>query len=329
MPQPSYPYACARISALEKGLLRAQTVHRMLEGSLDDVMRQLLDARYGNMPDATAEDGERMIENERRRTASIIRELSPDPTLTDLFLLQTDAHNLKSLVKARLLGTSEIVYLEGGLYARDRLSQMVAEQRYDELPAELNDALNALESKLRIRTEPQMVSVLIDGGYLAHCLAVAETCKEPFVKQYFAALCDFDNVITFLRMRAMGAPKEELDDVLLPSGGIGKEALINAFEFSSDSLLRALSGSVAKDALLKGLNAMLSSGNIADLEKERDDYLLSLVNARRHDALSIFPIVGYYLARDREARAVRLILTAKRNGLDESVIAERLRALYG
>ena len=45
--------------------------------------------------------------------------------------------------------------------------------------------------------------------------------------------------------------------------------------------------------------------------------------------MTIFPIVGYYLARDREAKAVRLILTVKRNGLDDAIIAERLRELYG
>jgi vacuolar-type H+-ATPase subunit C/Vma6 len=45
--------------------------------------------------------------------------------------------------------------------------------------------------------------------------------------------------------------------------------------------------------------------------------------------MTIFPIVGYLLARDRESKAVRLILTVKRNGLDDGVITERLRELYG
>ena len=83
MAQPSYPYACARISALEKGLLSAQTIRRMAEGTTEDAMRYLLDARYGNLPDATSEDAERMIENVRRQTAQTVRELSPDPKLTD------------------------------------------------------------------------------------------------------------------------------------------------------------------------------------------------------------------------------------------------------
>ncbi len=329
MPQPSYAYAGARISALEKSLFGKDAVRRMAEGSLEDALRMLSDAKYGNLPDATGEDTERMIESVRRQTAETIRELSPDSALTDLFLLQTDAQNLKVLIKARLLGLADFSWLEGGLFTREQLNAMVSEAKYDLLPEEMRDAMRRLEAKLKLEQEPQLVSVYADYGYHAHCLHVSQGMKEPFIRQYFAALCDFDNVITFLRMRAMGAQKEDLKDVLLPSAGVQSGALINAYELSAETLTKAISGSVAKGALQDGLNRMLATGNIAMLEKTRDDYLLSLVNLHRHESMTIFPIVGYYLARDREAKAVRLILTVKRNGLDDAVIAERLRELYG
>jgi len=329
MPQPSYAYACARISALEKSLIGRDSVRRMAEGSLEDALRVLTDAKYGNLPDATGEDVERMIESVRSQTAQTVKELSPDPALTDLFLLQTDAHNLKVLIKARLLNAGEIALLEGGLFSGEQLSAMVAEAKYAALPEELGTALLRLEAKLKISPEPQLVSVFVDYGYHAHCLEASKSVKEPFVRQYFAALCDFNNVITFLRMRAMGAQKEDLKDVLLPGVGVKADALVNAYELSAESLTRALSESVVKQALQDGLNRMLATGNIAMLEKARDDYLLSLVNDHRHETMTIFPVVGYYLARDREAKAVRLILTVKRNGMDDAVITERLRELYG
>ena len=329
MPQPSYAYACARISALEKSLFGKDAVRRMAEGSLEDALRMLSEAKYGNLPDATGEDTELMIESVRRQTAETIRELSPDSALTDLFLLQTDAQNLKVLIKARLLGTPDIIWLEGGLFTREQLGTMVSEMKYDLLPEELCEAMRRLEAKLKIAAEPQMVSVYADYGYHAHCLHATKSMKEPFIRQYFAALCDFNNVITFLRMRAMGAQKEDLKEVLFPSAGVQTDSLINAYELSAETLTKAISGSVAKGALQEGLNQMLATGNIAMLEKTRDDYLLSLVNSHRHESMTIFPVVGYYLARDREAKAVRLILTVKRNGLDDAVIAERLRELYG
>ncbi len=329
MAQPSYAYACARISALEKGILNGQTAHRLAESSLDDVMRTLLDLRYGGMPDATANDCERMIENERVRTAETIRELSPAPELTDLLLLQTDVQNLKALVKARMLGIADVELSEGGLYAAELLRRAVADQQYGELPEKLAEALTHMERLLAVHAEPQIVSVSLDYGYLSCCLATAEKIGEPFAKQYFAALCDFDNVLTFLRLRAMGATKDDLDDMHMPVCGVTVKTLKDAYELSAESLVKALSGSVAKDAMEGGLSDMLATGNISMLEKARDDYLLSLVNAHRHDVMTIFPVVGYYLARDREAKAIRLIVTVKKNGLDDAVILERLRELYG
>jgi vacuolar-type H+-ATPase subunit C/Vma6 len=56
---------------------------------------------------------------------------------------------------------------------------------------------------------------------------------------------------------------------------------------------------------------------------------MSLIAAHKHDVTSLYPVVGYIIAKEREAQNVRLILTVKRNGLDESVIAERLVKLYG
>ena len=329
MPQPSYVYACARISALEKSLFGKEAVRRMAEGSLEDALRLLQDAKYGNLPEATGEDVERMIDNMRIQTAETIRELSPNPALTDLFLLQTDAQNLKILMKARMLGSQDVLWLEGGLFQREQLSAMVQESKYDQLPSEMRDAMLHLESKLKITAEPQLVSIYIDYGYYAHCLETAKGVKEPFVRSYFAALSDFNNIITFFRMRAMGAQKEDLKEVLLPSAGVRSEAIIAAYELSAETLTKALSDSVAKQALQDGLAKMLVTGNISMIEKARDDYLLSLVNSHRHEVMTIFPIVGYYLARDREAKAVRLIMTVKRNGLDDAVITERLRELYG
>ena len=329
MPQPSYAYACARISALEKSLFGRDAVRRMAEGSLEDALRVLLDAKYGGVSDATSEDVERMIDNVRKQTAKTIRELSPDSALTDLFLLQTDAQNLKVFVKARLMSAPDAVWLEGGLFSQEQITAMVSESAYDQLPEQMRHAMERLEAKLKISPEPQLISVYIDYGYFAHCLEASKTVKEPFVRRYFLALCDFNNVITFFRMRAMGAQKEDLKDMLLPNAGIHSDTLIAVYELSAETLTKALSDSPVRSALQEGLSKMLVTGNIAMLEKARDNYLLSLVNEHRHDVMTIFPIVGYLLARDREAKAVRLILTVKRNGLDEAVITERLRELYG
>ena len=327
MPQPSYAYACARLSALNKRLIEPQTIQRMLDGTASDAMRALSDVRYGNLSDATEADVERMIERELTDAMQEVRELSPNPAITDLYLLRADVQNLKVLIKARFLNQSETVFTPGGLYDRETLTAYVKDKQYGALPEILRDALNELEKRLEIRVEPQKISVALDRAYLAHALKQSE--KHPAFSQYFRAMADFDNVLTFLRLRAMGASIETLDEVILPEGGVRYADLYNSYELSFDSLNKILGKSVCQEALLAGLNAMLRTGSIAELEKARDNYLVSLLSVHKYESETIYPIIGYYLAKEREGRAVRLIITGKRNGLADSVIRERLVKLYG
>ncbi len=327
MPQPSYAYACARLSALHKRLVEPQTIQRMLDGSAADAMRALSDVRYGNLSDATESDVERMIEREMTDAMQEVKELSPNPAVTDLFLLRADVQNLKVLLKARLLNQSEAAFTPGGLFDHDTLTAIVKEKQYAALPELLRDALEALEKRLEIRVEPQVISIALDRAYLAHALKQSE--KHPVFSQYFRAEADFDNVLTFLRLRAMGASIEMLDEVILPEAGVKYRDLYNAYELSFDSLNKVLGESVCKEALLTGLNAMQRTGSISEVEKARDNYLVSLLSEHKYESETIYPIIGYYLAKEREGRAIRLIVTGKRNGLSDSVIRERLVKLYG
>lgn len=327
MPQPSYAYACARLSALNKRLLEPQTVQRMADGSLQDAMRALSDVRYGNLPDATEADVERMIEREMTDAMLEVREISPNPAITDLFLLRADVQNLKVLIKARLLNQPEPVFTPGGLFDKETLIEMVQNRQYQQLPPIFCEALTKLEKQLEIRVEPRNISITLDRAYLAH--ALKETEKQPVFSLYFKAMADFDNSLTFLRLRAMGASIDTLDEVILPEGGIRYRDLYASYELSFDALNRVLDKSVCREALLHGLNAMQRTGNISEVEKARDNYLVSLLSSHKYETETIYPVVGYYLAKEREGKAIRLIITAKRNHLPENVIRERLVMLYG
>lgn len=327
MAQKSYAYACARVSALSKRLLDDTALKRMTEGSMGDALRILIDDRYGSLPDAGEGDGERMIERELIAMREEVKSLSPEPAITDLFLLQTDVMNLKTLIKGRLLDQKDVSWQFGGLYDREQLEKAVAEQDYSFLPQDMAAELMTLEKRLTVSVEPQLISIALDRAYLRHALKTTE--KNKAFSHYFMAKADFDNVLTFLRVRAMGGGRGQLRDVLLVEGGIPFKAFFEGYDLSAEGFGRMVESSVCRRELAAALDKMYGTGSIGEVEKARDNYLMSLIAAHRHDAMSLYPVVGYILAKEREAQNVRLILTVKRNGLNESVIAERLVKLYG
>ena len=327
MAQKSYAYACARVSALSKRLLDDTALKRMAEGSMGDALRILIDDRYGSLPDAGEDDGERMIERELTAMREEVQSLSPEPEITDLFLLQSDVMNLKTFIKARLLDQKDVAWQAGGLFDRERLEKAVAEQDYGFLPEDMAAELDALEKRLSVGVEPQLISIALDRAYLKHALKA--TAKDKGFGQYFKAKADFDNVLTFLRVRAMGGGRGMLRDVLLVEGGIPLKAFYEGYDLSAEGFGKIVESSVCRRPLAAALDKMYGTGSIGEVEKARDNYLMSLIAARRHDAMSLYPVVGYIIAKAREAQNVRLILTVKRNGHHESVISERLVKLYG
>jgi len=122
---------------------------------------------------------------------------------------------------------------------------------------------------------------------------------------------------------------EALGDVLLPGGDLMASTLVAAFEQPFDAMAKTVARCGAGLAIQAGLDEVQRTGHNGALEKARDNYLIDLVRKGKYGMEDLRPILGYLIAREQEAKCIRLIVTAKRNGLEESVITERLRELYG
>ncbi len=326
MPQDSVTYGVTRIRCHEKELLSPASLQRMLEGGAQEAVRHLVDLGYGGLPEATAADAERLVAGALSAAYALVKEISFEPTVTDVFLLKADVHNLKLLLKLRLTASTEApALLRGGVYEPEALARMVEAAEYKELPPQFQAVLTSLERDFQSGVDPARLSTALDGAYVQY----AYDTKHPLVTAYFKALADFDNVLSMLRLKQMDGTAERLRELLLPAGDIPHAALIAGLEAPAEALQRLVALGPAGPGIRKGLEALQGGEGLAALERERDDYLMGRFNRARYDNKSIAPVVAYLLAREQEALCVRLILTAKRNGLSDRIITERLRTLYG
>lgn len=326
MPQDSAIYGVARIRCHEKGLLSQERLARLVDASADEAVRQLVDAGYGSLPEATIEDADRLINSELNDSYTLVREVSFKPEVTDVFLMKADVHNLKLLLKLRLTGSSEApAIMQGGNYPVETLELMVRDGNYRELPVEFKEALIKLEQGFQTQVDPVAVSVALDRAYTEYAYRVG----DKFTKEYFKIQADYNNLLSLLRLCAMNVGADKLRSVLLPEGYIPLSKLIANIDAPLDSLGKAVGTGPARDGIIRGIDALIKTGDISSVEKERDDDLMRLASKGKLEAESIAPVIGYLLAREQEAKCIRLILTAKRNDLDDTIIKERLRELYG
>ena len=294
MPQKSPVYAVTRIRVHEKDMVKPERMARMAEASPAEVMRALGDMGYGGISDPQLSDGDRMIAKELSDAYALINEVTFSPEQTDLFILKGDANNLKLLIKQRLTGTADSPALMKGVYPKDDIIRMVHNADYRELPEEFTKRLNALEQSFSGEIDPGRISTEIDRAYLEHCLNNAKGASLEYFKGY-----------------------------------VSHRLLIQCFDGPEEGIARAAATGPAREGILKGLEEYGRSGRLTELERQRDNYLISLFKGAKFAEGGIEPLIGYLLGREQEAKCLRLIITAKRNNLPDKVITERLGELYG
>ena len=175
MPQASYEYAVGRISQLSTKMLDAAKLRRIFEaGSVQESLALLLETGYGGSltPEQIAsEEIDYVIREQLQISRKVVWEVTPAPELTSLFLLEVDGHNLKTLLKARLLGVeAPDVLIEGGSFPLDQLKECVASANYDALPEAYRKTMNFQNARSVVRARllnwdvDKLRLMLLEGG---------------------------------------------------------------------------------------------------------------------------------------------------------------------
>ena len=63
-------------------------------------------------------------------------------------------------------------------------------------------------------------------------------------------------------------------------------------------------------------------------ERWCDNQLIETIKPQKYNPFTAGPLVAYILAKENEIKTVRIILTARLNGLEEEQIRERIREMY-
>lgn len=319
----------ARLRVIEKELLTKEFVGRLLAApSYEDCLKLLAEAGYGAGAPEGGDEIESLTRTQLTRTYELVSDLMPKrhAPAAEVFRMKHDLINVKLLYKLRMQGEelSSAKLDFGGIFEEEALKKAIASGDYSMLPKEFASALEELDVATYKNPDPALVSAALDSAYISY----ARGLHSAFTKEYFGALADMTNLIAAAR----GFGEERM----LPPGEYGKErlaaiaeALHSEPERVPELIKTPLETGAMKEKLRGAFEAYIKTRSAAVLESARDEYLLSLAAKGKTDIDSPAPIIGFLLAREREAEVVRLILTAKRSGIPASALEERSLELYG
>ena len=324
----SYPFASAKIKSMEGMLITKDKLNRIIEAKdFDMAMRILGEIGYAQ-PIQTGADFEQMIEKELKGADELLEQISPSDAFVKIMRAGTDYHNMKVLIKLMMQDKSlEEVELTPGNIPVETLRRALQENNYYDLPQMMKEAMAFIDKRFAVAADASIVGVALDRAYAKQVEELLPKMDDELVTKYFHAFFDLSNIISFMRIRVSGHKKESFEDAYLRGGTIDKRTFSEAFELANESVLAAVAKGSYQDILSPAFDDYLKTGSLYMMEKAMDDYLLGLLKKDRHDMFSIAPLMSFFIAKQREAAAVRMVMTAKLGGIDDEVVAKRVKEL--
>ena len=237
------------------------------------------------------------IDEKVAETWRLITEILPQPGELDFLIIKNDFHNLKALLKSIFTGGDPSAYfMRPAVFEPAEMAEALREKRFDGLPACMAGCAEEAYELLAKTLDGQLADAVIDRQCLETTLAMAKATENDFAFTLAQMMCAFANAKITLRAAKTGKGQAFLDRALYgcPAIDIPEEA--------------AQSG--------------------AAFEKYCDDALLEYACAAKAKHFGPEPLIAFYLAREAEAKTLRIVHTCRQSGCPAAEIRRRVRLLY-
>jgi len=325
-------YVSSRIKALETGLLGKSAIDRILEADgPEEALKALGDTGYGSdiAEMENIYDFEKVLEKSLKRTFKTIADSTKDFRFVRFFTLKNDYHNLKVIIKNKILGLEGKDYFSSlGEVPPEELQKLASEDITAAVPESMKRAYNSAVQSYEETQDSQQVDLLLDRILFGELAGLVEATGENFLKEYFTSMVDLTNIRTMVRLMHMKADARVLEKSLLPGGSLKKDVFIKLFAEPMQGVIEAFASSPYHRVVDEGISAWAAGGSAAVFEKLSDDYLLKLARRGLYTPYGPETVVGYLAAKENEVKILRIILVGKINGISSEMIKERLRDVY-
>lgn len=332
MDRMDYIQAVTRTRVLETRLLSRARIERMVDAKdMEEVLKILGETEYSNVMGGITrvEDYEKILSSELKRVYELMYEMSKDRVVVDLLALKYDYHNLKVLVKERILNQDfSDMYVPISTTDFHKLKSDYLTGNLKEMDARFREALEEVERDFNENQDPQRIDILLDRFYFTHLYDLAKETEIPLFIKYVKDLIDFTNIRTLIRVKKQNKDMKFLEEVLLANGNISKDELVLSLNDPIEVIIQKYRRYDISPEIKKGLEIFQNTSRLSELEKLMDDYLMELNKPSKYINFGPEPLFSYIVAKETEVKILRIIMVSKLNRLSPEDIRERLRGLY-
>jgi V/A-type H+-transporting ATPase subunit C len=134
---------------------------------------------------------------------------------------------------------------------------------------------------------------------------------------------DLYNLRTLMRLKF--AERDE-STYFLHEGFVERDRFVQGLDLNYDSLAALFFATPYFELVEEGTRYFRDRQSFLALERGCEDYLMGFLKTTRYLIAGCQPVIAYLLMKEAEIRTVRMILTGKKNGLEPSLMMDRLGA---
>lgn len=327
-----FTQAIPRIRVLETKLLDKTKLERIIDSSSgEEALKILGETEYSNVMGNVKriEDYEEILSSELKRVYKLLYEISPIKSVVDVMSIKYDYHNIKVLIKEKILNKDfSNMLVPVGKVDISKLKNAIDNDYYRDLNSVMRKYIEEVFKDYENTKDPQRIDIILDKGMFEELLVLDKEIEDKFLHKYITTLIDTTNLKTLLRVKKQGKGREFFSEVLILGGTIDKDKLFALLNDSAENISSKLSYTDYSEILKSGIEAYVKNGSSALFEKLSEDYIMKLMKNAKYVSFGIEPILAYVYAKETEIKLLRIIMVGKLNNIASEVIRERLRDSY-
>lgn len=232
-----YTFITGVIASLKNKLLNEKIISAICTSKdlseIVSLLQQTIYSKYISLTEKNNIDLKNFKKNTYDWLLSFIINNSHDHQLLNLFQIDFDVHNLKLLIKEKILETTgNSSFLEYGAIVLEELKQIILNENYDRLPLELQKIIfQAIENYYKEK-KLQEIDYAFDNYLLAKKVQLATQLKSNEIINYYKVFIDLKNIQIILRSKNL-----LILDSLFKSNILIKEGNIDFYDFEKENIL--------------------------------------------------------------------------------------------
>jgi V/A-type H+-transporting ATPase subunit C len=320
-----YAFSTAKVRALATEMLSDADIADMVNARDFESALSVLDSTEYALTEGgkTMQDMEELLLRRRSEVRKLFADLMVDEALAGAMRVREDFANMRLAVRRtvtdRPIGKD---YSDGGNIAPEDFEEIFEHENYALLPEPMQKAVEEAVLAYYENKDIRQIDYAIERVQTFSNLQLAEELGSVFLLELFRMQIDLTNIRTMLRLKFR---ESEERDVFFEGGYVEISLLKRCLDIGYELIGAMFAATPYSKVVEEGVAYLQANGSFLKLEQGCDEHVLGYLKSTNIITAGPQPVMAYLLMKENEIRTVRLILTAKKNQLDTSLISARVR----